>query len=245
MPDFILRTLDLKKIFGGITAINNANVEITYKGVTGIIGPNGAGKTTFFNLLSGFLKPTSGKILYEHNDITHLKPHKIARAGLSRSFQIANLFPNMTIEETVLLPLLTSPNVIYKSIKDLRKRTDQLLQSVGLDQRKKTFVRDLTQGELKILDLIRAVSNEPKLLLLDEPFAGLGHQTILQLAQIIEELRKKTTVIIIEHRLRELLNLVDRIIVINFGNIIADDSPEQIIKNQAVIDSYLGKEKVK
>lgn len=237
---YVLKLDNLCKRFGGVNAVSNVSFSIDSNQVMGIIGPNGAGKTTLFNLISGFLKPTEGRVFFYDREITGLKPHKIVRRGLARSFQIAESFPNMTVEETILISLFHAGRTGKKSLRELRNMASETLSPVGLSDKKQTRVKDLTQGELKMLDILRAAGTNPRLLLLDEPFAGLGFQEIRGLTNLISELGKSSTIIIIEHKLKELINLVARIIVIDFGQVIADDAPEEIVRNQKVIDSYLG-----
>jgi len=246
MGEVLLEVKGLYKSFGGLTAISAVSFLTHSEEIVGIIGPNGAGKTTLFNLLTGFLKADSGEILYKGQAIGGLRPHKIARTGLSRSFQLARLFPNMTVEQTLIVPqYFTHKGKNKKSAEDIQAYCEKLLVNIGLQKKKDHLVKSLTQGELKLLDIARSLATDPDLLLLDEPFSGLGYRDIQPLTALILRLRDSgLTLMVIEHKLKELMSFVDRVIVINFGKLIADGSPQEIGKNKEVIKSYLGEEEI-
>jgi len=246
MGEIFLEVKGLNKSFGGLRATSAVSFLAHREEIMGIIGPNGAGKTTLFNLLTGFLKADSGVILYKGQAIGGLRPHKIARFGVSRSFQVARLFPNMSVEQALFVPQYsTRKGKNKKSVEDIKAYCEHLLVDIGLQKKKDHLVKSLTQGELKLLDIARSLASEPDLLLLDEPFSGLGHRDIQPLTALILRLRDRgLTLLVIEHKLRELMSFVDRVIVINFGQVIADGSPQEIGKNKTVIDSYLGEEEI-
>lgn len=234
----ILKVVDLVKRFGGITALNNVSFEVMEGERLGIIGPNGAGKTTLFNLISGFDKPDRGNIYYIGKRITGIKPYHAARNGIARTFQIVRPLKEMSVEENVILPAIAigGKEVIQES------RIDSILKSVGLFDKKHVKAGLLTHGELKKLELARALASRPRLLLLDEPYGGLTTNEISELSSAISEYEANGgTTIIIEHRLRELIRQVDRVLVLDQGRIIFEGRPQDAVNDSTVIKAYLGK----
>jgi branched-chain amino acid transport system ATP-binding protein len=238
----LLAVNGLRKSFGGITAIKSMDFSVKAGMIVGIIGPNGAGKTTLFNLVTGFLAPDSGSIKFEGTELIGEKPYEIVNLGIARTFQIVRPFLGMSVMDTLRVPSKSSRvERIGISLNEIETRNRQILGQFRLGSKANEIVENLNQGELRLLDIGRALATEPKLLLLDEPFSGLGHENIEILTQLLNMLRDKgITVLIIEHRLRELMKIVDRVMVINFGEKICEGNPAQIVKDRRVIEAYLG-----
>ena len=235
---------NLYKRFGGLEATKDLNFQVTRGEILGILGPNGAGKTTVFNQIAGSLKPTYGTILFNGQDITGRKAHEIANRGLARTFQIPKPLHSLTVLENVLIPCHSMRTVTSLGS---RKQTEEwalnVLRLAELENRARLPVEQLTHGELKKLELAKALALKPELVLLDEPFAGLSVSEVGPLSALIRRLNEEhgLTVIIIEHKLREFMKLVHRVIVLNYGEKIAEGAPSDIIKNALVIEAYLGK----
>jgi len=236
----LLEVNDVTKRFGGLTAVKNATFTLQKGEFTGILGPNGAGKTTLFNLLTGFMPPTSGTVKFNGEALQGLAPYKIVNRGMARTFQLTRPFVGMNLLENVLVACM-SPRAHVD--KDKEERAHHLLEQVGLGGRGLEPVETLPYGDLRRLEIARALATRPDLLLLDEPFAGLGSSEIEPLAQLIKRLHREEnlTILLIEHKLREFMALVSRVIVMNFGEIIAVGPPEEIVKNPKVIEAYIGK----
>jgi len=231
----ILEVKNLSKRFGGIVAVDDISFSVEEGQMSGIIGPNGAGKTTLFNLINGFIRTDTGSILFEERDITGLKPHEISLLGVSRTFQLVRSFKDMSVAENVTTPLILREGEVDG------KRVDEILIAVGLKEKEDFLAKSLTYVEMKSLEIARAIISRPKLLLIDEPFGGLNVQEAERIMTIIKRLHSEgQTVIIIEHRLAELLELVKRVIVINFGKLIADGTPEEVLEDKDVIEAYFG-----
>jgi len=236
----ILHVERLTKNFGGLAALSQVTLEIQPGEVVGIIGPNGAGKTTLFNLISGFLRPDSGNIVFRGESIAHKKPQEIVARGIARTFQIPRPFHNLKVVENVAVPLIVTKRRKGSGVSKL-EIAHALLERVGLGGKKFMKAGDLSEGDLKRLELAKALATEPELVLLDEPFSGLSSTEIEGLVPLIRELSEQgTTVLIVEHKLRELMKLVRRVVVLNFGQKIADGRPEEIAADKVVIEAYLG-----
>jgi len=232
----------LNKKFGGLQALRDFDLKVYEGDLIGIIGPNGAGKTTLFNLITGFLRPNSGEVWFKNMNITHLKPFQIVNLGISRTFQLVELFKEMTVLENLLIPCFCRRS---KERRPKGKRpwvvAVEVLEEIGLGDKCSEFIKNLTYGELRLLDIARAIATEPDIILLDEPFSGLDPRDAALLSNVISRMhRKGQTTIMIEHRLTDLLKLVERVVAIVFGKKIAEGIPEEIIRDKTVVKAYLG-----
>lgn len=239
----LLQVIALTKKFGGLEALGRINFTARQGQILGIIGPNGAGKTTLFNCMTGFLPFDSGSILFDGKDIRGKKPHQIVNLGLTRTWQLLKPFFGMRVMEAMMVPSFSN-RAKSRNLSAAQQKESQIgiLKDMGLEKKLWADVDDLNQGELRLLDISRALVTSPKVLLLDEPFSGLAHKEIENISKVIKKLNKEgLTVVIIEHRLRELMKLVQRVVVINFGQRIAAGTPQEVVQNQQVIDAYLGK----
>jgi len=238
----ILEISGLSKAFGGLQAVQGIDLDIHREDLVGIIGPNGAGKTTVFNLITGFIRPDTGDIRFNGENITQLKPFQIVNLGMSRTFQLVDLFKEMKVIENVMIPCFSHRG--RRQQHGGKKSWEvgmEILEEMGLGDRYNEFVSNLAFGELRLLDIARAMATEPDLLLLDEPFSGLDVQDAEILATAIQRMHQKgQTIVIIEHRLRDLLKLVERVVVIVFGQKIAEGAADEIMNNERVIQAYLG-----
>jgi branched-chain amino acid transport system ATP-binding protein len=236
----LLEVNGLTKRFGGLTAVKDVTFKLEKGELTGILGPNGAGKTTLFNLLTGFIPPTNGTVTFNGERMQGLAPYKIVNRGMARTFQLCRPFVGMNLLENVVVACL-SPRAHGDVDKEERAR--HLLEQVGLGGRGAEPVETLPYGDLRRLEIARALATRPDLLLLDEPFAGLGSSEIEPLAQLIKRLHREEnlTILLIEHKLREFMALVSRVIAMNFGEVIAIGPPEEIVKNPKVVEAYIGK----
>ena len=236
---FLLEVTNLYKHFEGLVAVDHINFSIKKGELVGIIGPNGAGKTTLFNLLSGFHKSDSGQIIFDGKDITNLSPFKISKLGLTRTFQHVRPFKFLTTLENAMVPHV--PKNMFAKPSTLKNKATWSLITVDLAEKKNYPAFILPHGDLKRLDIARALAVNPKLLLLDEPFAGLSLEEAFRVEHAIKDASKKgMTIIIVEHKLKILMKLVNRVLVIHQGRLIADGTPEEITKNEEVIHAYLG-----
>ncbi|MCJ7685520.1 MAG: ABC transporter ATP-binding protein [Desulfobacteraceae bacterium] len=238
-----LEVVALSRTFGGLHAVSDLGFTVEKEEIVGIIGPNGAGKTTLFNLLTGFLVPTGGDVIFKGESMVRKKPHQIVDRGIARTFQIVRPFQQLTVLENVMVPHLSPKNrKRNKRRAENQRRSARILDQVGLGEKMHLFAVDLSHGDLRRLELARALAAEPALLLLDEPFSGLAGKEIERLSTLIQGVSESgLTIIIIEHKLRELMKLVKRVITLNFGKKIADGTPQEIVKDEEVIKAYLGK----
>jgi len=233
----ILQSHDLVKSFGGVTAINHLSLEVEKGTVFGIIGPNGSGKTTFFNLVTGMFPVTSGKVTFDGRNITGLRPHQIAELGIGRTFQIPAPFTKMTVLENVMV----STFIRASSLRESRKMAWEILERIRLDEKGNTLVANVTLEDRKRLELARALGTKPSLLLLDEVMAGLTPSEVKGAIELIRSLRTgELTIIVVEHIMDVILSLCDRIAVLDYGEKIAEDVPDQIVNDKEVIRAYLG-----
>jgi branched-chain amino acid transport system ATP-binding protein len=235
----LLNVRDLSKRFGGLQAVKDVSFSLAPGTITGVLGPNGAGKTTMFNLLTGFIGFDSGSVEFDGRSIARLPPHRIVNRGLSRTFQLARPFMGMTVLENVEVACL-APRVRHRGTP--RTRAQALLEQVGLGAKAEQLVDVLPYGDLRRLEIARALATDPQLLLLDEPFAGLGSSEIEPLANLIKSLHRseRLTILIIEHKLREFMQLVTEVIAMDFGEVVAIGPPAMIVRHPRVVEAYIG-----
>lgn len=242
MSAALLEVSQLNKHFGGLHAVRNVSFSVERGEIVGILGPNGAGKTTLYNLLTGFIAPDPGaRIVFQGRSLLGLAPHRIAALGVSRTFQLCRPFIGMSVLENVVVGALGSAR---GRSADLDAHALGLLARVGLAGKERAPVDVLSYGDQRRLEIARALAARPALLLLDEPFAGLGSGEIEDLSTLIRQVHAADglTVVLIEHKLREFMRLVDRVIALDFGEIIAQGSPEDIVQHPAVIEAYIGRD---
>lgn len=235
----VLECKNISKRFGGLWALKQVNIQIKEKEILGIIGPNGAGKTTLFNVITGFVKPDEGRVIAFGKDITGKEPYEICKLGIARTFQVPKPFPNLTVLENVAIGAL----IRSKSVNEAVEKAKEILDLVGLSHKKNVYGRDLTVLEMKRLELAKALATEPKILLLDEVMAGLKPAEVDEVLQVIKSIRKRgITVVIIEHVMRAVQSVCERVVVLDRGKVIAEGTPEEVSRNDEVIKSYLGRE---
>ncbi len=233
----LLTVTDLTKDFGGLRAVSRLSFDAEPGEILGLIGPNGAGKTTVFNLVTGFLRPSAGRILLEGRSVVGLRPHAVTRRGLARTFQVVKPFPRLSVRENVTLAAF--------SHEAARRRAEALaahvLERVGLHDKLDSLAADLTLGEQKRLEIARALATGPRLLLLDEPMGGLNPREVNAACALVEQIRADgVSVILVEHVMKAIMRISNRIVVIHHGEKIADGSPERVVNDPGVIAAYLG-----
>ena len=241
----ILETKAVSRYFGKFQALNNVSVVFRAGELTAIIGPNGAGKSTFFNVISGGIPPSTGQVLFEGRDITGLAPHEFARTGIAKSFQITNVFKQLSAHENVRVALqmratrfqILRPRQDYV---ELIERADVLLARVGLADSRNKLAGDLAHGQQRSLEVAMALACDPKLLLMDEPTAGMSPQETTIMMDLILQLSAERTVILVEHKMKMVMGLCKRLIVLHHGELLADGNPEEIRANTEVKRVYLG-----
>jgi branched-chain amino acid transport system ATP-binding protein len=242
----ILEMVDLYKNFGDLMAINGLNLSIGRGKRHAIIGPNGAGKTTLFNLLSGRFKPTRGRILFNGRDITGMAPYRISRLGLARSFQIINVFPQLSVFENVHAVVMSKNHIRYNFLRNAKRwgkvtqEVVSLLEQIGLLDKKDVPAGFLSYGEQRGLEVGLTIASDPELILLDEPTAGMSMDETRQAIKFIDRVTKRKTLVIIEHDMEVIFSLADVITVMHYGEIVATGSPEEIGNNEKVKKAYLG-----
>ena len=246
----ILVIENLNKAFGRVQAASNINLSLDEGVLTSVIGPNGAGKSTLINMLSGSLPVDSGKILFQGNDITHLPIHRRVRMGLCRSFQVVNVFPELTVFDNIQIPVLTMNNrsrKLLRSIfreKDARREVNEILEMIGLASEAQTPASALSHGDQRVLEVGIALAAKPKLLFLDEPTAGMNPVERVKILDNIRQLSAmgKTTFVIVEHDMDVVFSLSERVIVLHHGEVIGDGTTEEVQSNPRVREVYLGEE---
>jgi branched-chain amino acid transport system ATP-binding protein len=245
----LLQVKNVSKHFGSLVAVSDVSMTVEPGELRAVIGPNGAGKTTFFNLITGFFRPTSGKIIFNGDDITGLLPARRVWRGIARTFQITEVFPELTVHENLRIPVEVAsgfrlqPWLSREADAKVHARVAELLQMGGLADKASRLVGELAHGDQRATEIMMSLALNPRLLLLDEPTAGMGEQETFDIIQLIRRLHKgsKLTIVLIEHDMRVVFHLADRIMVLDQGKFLAEGTPQEIAKNEAVQTAYLGK----
>lgn len=233
----LLKTQNLTRRFGGLVAVDSVNLEVKEGEILGVIGPNGAGKTTLFSLVGGFIQPTTGQVWFDGKEITGLQPHVICQAGLARTFQVVQPFPQITVLENVMVGAYNRTNETNKAT----EAAEEILDFLGLGHKANDLASGLTIADRKRLEVARALATKPKLLLLDEVMSGLRPKETEQQIEIIRKLQKRgITLIIVEHVMKVIMSLSDRVVVIHHGAKIGEGIPQEVVRMPVVIEAYLG-----
>jgi branched-chain amino acid transport system ATP-binding protein len=246
MSDAILETTNLTKEFKGFTAVNAVNLQVQRGHIHALIGPNGAGKTTCFNLLTKFLEPSSGRILFNKRDITRAQPAQIARMGIIRSFQISAVFPHLTVLQNVRIGLQRELGTSFhfwqseRSLSRLNDRAMQLLAEVDLETFADTVTADLPYGRKRALEIATTLAMEPELMLLDEPTQGMGHEDVHRVTALIKKVSAGRTILMVEHNMNVVAGICDRISVLQRGAMLAEGTYAEVSKNPQVMEAYMG-----
>jgi branched-chain amino acid transport system ATP-binding protein len=245
----VLRVESVSRHFGSLIAVNDVSMAVEPGELRAVIGPNGAGKTTFFNLISGFFPPTTGRILFEEHDITGMSAHRRVRLGMARTFQITEIFPELTVHENLRIPVEVAaghrlrPWLSRAADAEVRARVSELMDMGGLSGKADRMVGELSHGDQRATEIMMSLALKPRLLLLDEPTAGMGDQETYEVTRLIQRLHReqRPTIVLIEHDMRVIFNLADRITVLAEGSILAEGTPAEIAADERVQGAYLGK----
>jgi branched-chain amino acid transport system ATP-binding protein len=245
----LLRVENVSKTFGSLIAVNDVSMTVEPGELRAVIGPNGAGKTTFFNTISGFLSPSAGRIIFDGDDITTLSPARRVWRGMARTFQITEVFPELSVRENLRVPVEVaagyrlSPWLSRAAGDEMRGRVTELMEMGGLAGKADRLVGELSHGDQRATEIMMALALKPRLLLLDEPTAGMGDQETHDITRLIRRLHQdqKLTIVLIEHDMRVVFHLADRILVLDQGKLLAEGTPQEIAASDAVQAAYLGK----
>ena len=252
MSNKYLKVTNLKKSFGGLKAVDVQSLSLNTNELTSIIGPNGAGKTTFFDLISGFQDSDEGKVYLNEKNITRSQPYSIARLGMIRTFQLTKVFDRMTVLENMMFSASTVNNDSFiKSLirlpsqktieKNIKEKSFEIMKDLNIDHMANSYARELSGGQKKLLELGRSIINDPGILLLDEPLAGVNPKLAEEILQIILNLSGKgISILMVEHNIEAVMKISQRVIVLAEGMVIADDTPENVRTDEKVIEAYLG-----
>lgn len=244
----MLKIKNLSKHFGGVKAVDNCSFAIKENSITALIGPNGSGKSTVFNLISGVLKEDSGNIIYDKTNITNFLPEQVSNVGISRLFQKSQLFDDLTIKENLILAIDNEDTKFWKNLfgknnitKEKEKIVVEMLKSIEMDSFSNKLGRELSFGQKRLVEIARTILNPHKLLMLDEPVAGVNPKLRKKISEILLNLKKQgATILLIEHDMNFALNLADEVIVLDEGKVIAKETPNKIKNNKKVLEAYLG-----